>query len=296
MLLTKNLKIEEAASDFCGSAVKISDVYPFDAKKTLTCGQCFRFDETEDREGVFEGVALGKYIRVSSPDENTALLEGVSIGEADDFIRYFDLDFDYGQIVDMTGERFGRESLIYRAAAAGRGIHIMRQESWEALASFIISQNNNIPRIKGIIERLSRSLGEPIGGGKYAFPTASAVSEAGIGALSSARMGFRDKYLCGAAERVTNEPDFLFRVSRADFETADSMLRTIRGVGAKVSACTLLFGFGHKEAFPVDVWIKRSVGKYFGTSNPEEINFGELAPYAGVLQQYIFDFERNGQA
>ncbi len=298
MYTQKTFKIEEAKSDFFGSAVKISGVYPFDAAKTLTCGQCFRFDEIPGSCGrAYEGVALGKCVSVRSEDEDTVIIDGIGVDEAEDFIRYFDLDFDYGGLVAAVGETYGRESLISRAADAGRGIHIMRQERWEALASFIISQNNNIPRIKGIIERLSQRLGERIetpAGERYTFPTAGAIAAAGIGVLSETRMGFRDGYLYDAAVRVTEDAEFLSRAERMPYEEADGLLRTIRGVGPKVSACALLFGFGRKEAFPVDVWIKRSIPKYFGTDNPAEIDFGELKPYAGVLQQYIFDYERNG--
>ena len=301
--MTKSLEITESFTPDGMPYVTVRGVYPFDAEATFTCGQCFRFDPAVapypsifGTDTVYGGVAMGRYINVSSPDLDTVVIEGTT---ADDFEAiwsgYFGFDMDYSGIIDSVDRRYGCESRIAVAAHAGRGIRILRQDPWEALCSFIISQNNNIPRIKGIIERLCAAYGVPFvvrGEEKYAFPTARVLYEAGVDGIAVARMGFRAKYVAGAAERVTFDTEFIEHVKNAVYDDADAALQGLTGVGPKVSSCTLLFGFCRYEAFPVDVWIKRTVGKYFD-GKPDEIDFGELAPYAGILQQYIFNYERN---
>lgn len=286
----KELVTESVASSGVPS-VTVHGVYPFDAAATFTCGQCFRFND--DGSGAYEGVALGRRVRICTPDEDTAVIDGIT---ADEYRRvwrhYLSLDIDYNAIIESVREVYGKGSRIAVAANAGRGIRILRQDRWEALCSFIISQNNNIPRIKGIIERMCAELGERAEGGGYAFPTPEAVADAGAGGLSFARMGFRARYVAAAAETVCRDPGFLDRVADAPYDEADAMLRSLCGVGPKVSSCALLFGFSRLEAFPVDVWIRRTVGKYFD-GDPANLDFGALAPYAGILQQYIFHYERN---
>ncbi len=303
--ITKTLSVREGITLSGRPYVRATGVYPFDAGETFLSGQCFRFDpvkpdfpELFGTDDVYGGVALGRYITVGTPDLDTVVIEGTAAAEFSEvWESYFGFDMDYSGIIESTARRWGENSRIARAADAGRGIRILRQDPWEALCSFIISQNNNIPRIKGIIDRLCLAFGAPIitgGGTEYAFPTPRALYEADADGIARARMGFRAKYVADAAERVTFEPDFLDRVAEAEsFDAADGLLRTVKGVGPKVSACTLLFGFCRYEAFPVDVWIRRTVGKYFEDSDPEKIDFGELAPYAGILQQYIFNYERN---
>ena len=183
------------------------------------------------------------------------------------------------------------------AVEAGQGIHILLQEPWETLCSFIISQNNNIPRIKKIVSELCRRFGTPVryrGEEHYTFPSPMRLYEAGRDNISETRMGFRARYIEDAAQRVAFDSSFFCEVaSSPTYEAADMKLRDIKGVGPKVSACTLLFGLHRYDAFPVDVWIRRTVGKYFPGGAPDCIDFGELAPVAGILQQYIFNYERN---
>ncbi len=285
--------------------VRVTGVYPFDAEQTFLCGQCFRFDpaspefpEIFESDTVYGGVALGKYINVSSPDLDTVVIEGVTAEEFDEvWSPYFGFDMDYAGIIRDVAARWGEDSRIAEAARAGRGIRLLRQDPWETLCSFIISQNNNIPRIKGIIDKLSRRYGVPFffrDEEKFAFPTARVLFEADADGIGETRMGFRAKYVYGAAERTALDGGFLDSIASAgSYEEADEILRSLRGVGPKVSACTLLFGFCRYEAFPVDVWIRRTVGKYFDGARPDEIDFGPLAPVAGILQQYIFNYERN---
>ena len=173
----------------------------------------------------------------------------------------------------------------------GDGIRILRQEPWEAVCSFIVSQNNNIPRIKKIIRTMSREWGEPIScGGEtyYSFPSAKALADAGEEAIFALKTGFRAKYIYDAACRAANgELDF-DAIFSASPEDAEELLCKIKGVGPKVAACAMLFGFGKTEAFPVDVWIKRVLAKYY----PAGLDVSALGSYAGFAQQYLFYYER----
>lgn len=303
--LTEKYKVTESVTPDGMPFVRITGVYPIDAKATFECGQCFRFDpvtashpELFGTEVAYAGVAYGRYIRVMTPDADTLIIENAT---EDDFhsvwLRYFGLDLDYAAIIDGIEKRWGADSRLARAAHAGEGIRILAQEPWEALISFIISQNNNIPRIKSIISRLCREYGHAVYTAeteKFSFPVPRRLYEADVDGLFALKMGFRAKYVFDAAEKVTFDHRFLDRVAAAEtYEDAEALLSTVKGVGPKVAACTLLFGFGRLEAFPVDVWIKRTAGKYFERGIPTESDFGPLSPYAGIIQQYIFHYERN---
>ncbi len=305
-LTAEKYQITEARLPCGAPYVTVTGVYPIDAHATFECGQCFRFDRNAPLSAqlgtdVYEGVAYGRHIRVMTPDLDTLIIEGST---AEDFrsvwLRFFGLDSDYAAIIDAIESRWGTDSRLALAANAGRGIRILRQEPWEALVSFIISQNNNIPRIKSIIRRLCREYGEPLASGdavEYAFPSPQSLYDAGIDGLFALKTGFRAKYIFDAAEKVLENPDFLADIAQADtFADAEALLSTVKGVGPKVASCTLLFGFGRLEAFPVDVWIRRTAGKYFGGSLPTDADFGALLPYAGIIQQYIFHYERNCSA
>ena len=178
----------------------------------------------------------------------------------------------------------------------GDGIRILRQDEWEALCSFIVSQNNNIGRIKKIIARMCEKFGEPFeSGGKiyYSFPSAEALACASEIDIFSCGTGFRAKYISDAAKKVASGEINLESISSLDDENARAELMKICGVGPKVANCTLLFGFHRLSSFPIDVWIKRVLDKYYKNG----IDLGDLGDYAGVAQQYLFYYERykNGE-
>ena len=160
------------------------------------------------------------------------------------------------------------------------------QEPWETLCSFIISQNNNIPRIKGIIDRLCMNFGENQNG-VYTFPSANIIAKLSLEDLSVLRSGFRAKYILDAAKKVSSGEIDLDTLKSMDIDSARQELMKIKGVGPKVADCTLLFALEHIEAFPKDVWIKRAMEKLFGGQLPEC-----AVPYAGIVQEYIFYYAR----
>ncbi|MBE6597983.1 MAG: DNA-3-methyladenine glycosylase 2 family protein [Ruminococcaceae bacterium] len=279
----------------------------FSAAKTFDCGQSFRFDSlsTEDlhrlvpdfsADPVIGGVAFGKYAAFAqnSADEGVLTVINATPEEClSCWIPYLSLDTDYDAIDKFLADSLTDEAdrkVMTNAISCGRGIRILRQDPWEAVISFIISQNNNIPRIKKIIASLCRTLGrETAFPGTYAFPSAEAICSAGLDGLASLRAGFRGKYILDAAEKVlSGEVDLNAVGNCADYDTALSMLMKINGIGPKVGSCTLLFGFGRTEAFPVDVWMKRSLARHF----PRGIDVSAFGKYAGIAQQYLFYGER----
>lgn len=246
----------------------------------LDCGQAFRWKETED--GFWQGIACGKFLSLKQ-EGNTVTFYNTT---KDDFLnlwqKYFDLERDYKRII----ESYSDESLI-TACSAYPGIRILKQDEWEAICSFIISANNNIPRIKGIIERLCENFGDKIDGG-YTFPSPEKIAPLEIEDLSELRAGFRAKYIIDAARKISSGEVDLEKVKTMDFEDAKNELLKIKGVGEKVAQCSLLYGFGRMEAFPVDVWVKRILSELYPNGLPECIKGTE-----GIAQQYLFHWRRN---
>lgn len=255
----------------------------FDPDETLDCGQAFRWERQAD--GSYRGVAGKKFCHISQLD-GRLLLGGVTQEDFEGFWRgYFDLDRDY----DMIRRELSRDPVLARAVAFAPGIRVLRQEPWEALCSFIISQNNNIPRIKGILGRLCAGWGDDLGNGYYTFPAPETLAKCGAEDLAPLRAGFRARYLVDAARKVTEGLVDLEALSRLPLEEARESLRRITGVGVKVAECVLLYGCGRVECFPVDVWIGRAMEALFPDGLPECAR-----PWAGIAQQYIFHYARHG--
>ena len=232
--------------------------------------------------------AVRRSVGRSSPTAaGTAWLTGDRADEAEFeeiWRRYFDLDRDYSAVC----ERLKADEYMRAAVTEFPGIRILRQEPWEALCSFIISQNNNIPRIKGIIDRLCRLLGEPLGGEDYAFPTPEAVAAAGVEGLAPIRAGFRAKYIIDAAQKVSRGEIDFDRIAAEGLDYGREELIKIKGVGAKVAECTLLYGFGKVDAFPVDVWVRRIMQELYPNGLPECAE-----GVRGIAQQYLFHWRRS---
>ena len=260
----------------------------FSVAKTFDCGQCFRFDPVENsrHEVEYEGVAYGRHVSFAQ-DKDRLYIYGATADDCERlWLSYLGLDVDYDAIdADILSR--GSTPALKAAVEYGHGIRILRQEPWEAVCSFIISQNNNIPRIKKIIAALSEKYGEPIGNGHFAFPTAQALVEAGESEIFALKTGFRAKYIYDAASRAM---DGRLDLSELVGSTEECMkkLCEVKGIGPKVALCSLLFGFAKYDAFPVDVWIRRVTEKYFH----EGFTPTELGEYAGIAQQYLFYYER----
>ena len=247
----------------------------FDLAATLECGQCFRWDRLPD--GSYSGIASGLMLHISGGNLEDAL--------ADPFWRaYFDMDRDYAAIRE---ELSGYHPALAEAAAFAPGIRILNQDPWEALCSFIISQNNNIPRIKGIVARLCEAFGEETPDGIREFPRPERLAELDEEALACLRCGFRARYILDAARKAASGQVDLEALRSVPLEEARASLMAIVGVGPKVADCALLYGLHRLDAFPMDVWMKRAMRELFPGKKPED--FG---PWAGIAQQYIFHYIR----
>lgn len=257
----------------------IKNIKDFDLKETLDCGQSFRWEENADSS--FSGTVYGRKITVSIAGDDLYIT-----GESDEEIwnDYFDLNLDYGKIKDTLSKK---HPVLKQAAKYAPGIRVLKQEPFETLCSFIISQNNNIPRIKGIIKRLCEGFGKEVSDGVFDFPAPGALSSLTPEDLAPIRSGFRASYLIDAAKKVCSGEVDLDAVSKADIDIARSELMKIKGVGAKVAECTLLYGMHRLECFPLDVWMKRAMEVLFPGFSPQD--FGQ---YAGIAQQYIFHYSR----
>lgn len=252
----------------------------FDIKQTFLCGQCFRWKETEN--GAFEGVAMGRKLTLTQRGDEV-ILHGISENDIPLWERYFDLGTDYSAYIS----RFSADETLRRACDSSGGIRILRQEPFETLISFIISQNNNIPRISGIIGRLCESFGEDIGGA-YSFPAAEKLRGITPDDLAPLRAGFRARYICDAVDKVNSGVIDFDEIYSLPLDPAREKLKQIVGVGDKVADCVLLFAFHKPDAFPKDVWVKRLMAQFYPDGLPECTRGAE-----GVAQQYLFNHVRN---
>ncbi len=270
-----------------GAGVLVEYLGDFSPELIFECGQCFRWNREES--GGYVGVAFGKAARVLKTDGGFLISGGVRDFE-EVWAPYFDLERDYGGI----RRRIAVDDFSRRAAEFGTGIRILRQDKWEALCSFIISQCNNIPRIKGIVERLCESFGGEIafeGKTLHAFPRAEELAGLSKGDLAGLRCGYRDEYILEAA-RACSCKGYLDFLSELETPELRKELKKLPGVGDKVANCVLLFGFNRLEAFPMDVWMRRAVSAHYGGKFCPEDVFGE---FSGVAQQYIFHFARQSK-
>jgi len=268
-----------------GGEIEVTGVSDFDLVKTLECGQCFRWNA--DENGIYTGVALGTVVRLRRCGESVFIT-----GTAEDFNTkwhgYFDLDRDYAEV----RRKLCIDDFMHKSTAFGAGIRILHQDKWEVLCSFIISQNNNIPRIKRIVEALCLNFGQKLeSNGKeyYTFPSAQRLAMVSIESLEPLRCGYRAAFIIHAARAVASGAVDLDALSRCSPAVARAVLKTLNGVGDKVADCVLLFGLHMLDAFPLDVWMKKAVNKYYG----KNFDPGIFSPYAGIAQQYIFNYVRS---
>ena len=264
-----------------GSSIEIK-VSDFSLSQTLECGQCFRF--SRDYDGCYSGVALSRFMKLRQQDERFIIHTDEKTEFPDDYINYFGLDMDYAAIIS----EFSEDPVMRKITGYTPGIRILRQPLFETLISFIISQNNNIKRISGIVERLCCFFGEELSANIYDFPKPEILASLDPGQLSEIRCGFRDKYIIDAAKKWTSGDIDQETVKYAPLDEARAELMKINGVGPKVADCTLLFGAARFDVFPQDVWIKRAMLELFPDGLPECSK-----AYAGIAQQYIFHYARN---
>lgn len=280
---------------------EIKNIDSFELADIFDCGQCFRWNKQND--GSYTGVFKNNVLNVQKQRE-TVIFKGICNGDIEETVRdYFDLDRDYEDIKKQLSKI---DENVKTSIEYGKGIRILNQDLWETIISFIISANNNIPRIKGIIERLSKAYGKEIdwnGDKYYTFPTEEELKDVSVEDFRKLGTGFRDIRLYETThmildgkvnlEQLQNNPNTI--------EVREQLL-SLSGVGPKVADCILLFSTLKRfEVFPIDVWVRRVMNELY-IKNPDEnkVNkkeieklakekFGNLA---GIAQQYLFYWKR----
>lgn len=269
----------------------ISGLQDFNLAEILECGQCFRFEKEDELK--YTITALGRTLTASQSGDSLTLYDCTEKEFKEKWHHYFDLDTDYAEIKRKISEG---DEIMQAAVDYAGGIRLLNQQPYECLLSFIISQNNNIPRIKGIIAKMSEQYGTDSN-----FPTLEQLKDVTEEQLFALKMGFRNKYIYDAVKCLYGggvQLDTLFDI---DTDTARSELMKIKGVGPKVADCVLLFSLGHRNVFPIDVWVRRVISNLYFNGEEQSLKtiarfaedkWGELAGYA---QQYLFYFARSGE-
>ena len=268
--------------------IVLENLEHFNLSDIFDCGQCFRFNRINKTGGDdFEGVAFGKYLRAYEKDSKIYL--ETTLEDFKNIWRdFFDLNRDYKIIFETLRE----DEILKKASDFCPGVRILKQEPFECLISFIFSQQNNIPRIKKIIERLCENFGEPVlykNKTYYSFPSAEKIAGLTPEELEVLKSGFRAEYILGASKQITAGKINLKSVYNMTTKDGAEYLKQIRGVGNKIAACVMLFAYNKLDSFPIDVWIKRVLEKYYPADFSPEEGFGE---YAGVANEYLYYYER----
>jgi len=262
----------------------------FDLKQIAESGQCFRMNPISQNK--YYLIAFDRYLELEQLEDDVV---EVSCSEEDYnkiWKNYFHLDFDYGSIVKKLVK--GKDNFLKEAAMYGKGIRILRQDPFEMLISFIISQNKNIPAIKSCIEKICEVYGnrkedKATGNVYYTFPGPDKLAEAKKEDLRALKLGYRDEYIIEAARAVYLGKIDLEALKLCSHEEAVKTLKSIKGIGDKVANCISLYGLHHIEAFPIDVWMKRVLSEYYDNKFDTALYQG----YAGIVQQYMFYYIRH---
>ena len=266
--------------------IQITD--DFDLDRIAESGQCFRWQKYD--AGIYRIIHKEHILRIRPLGKNTFALSCPEDDYRNIWKGYFDLGEDYRSI----RERINKEDDPFLAGACefGKGIRILRQDPWEMLISFIISQNRNIPTIKKSVELLCEAAGqqrEDADGNYYVFPAPEEILSLSDEALAACRLGYRCRYVKAAAADVAEGRLDLNRLSEASESDTLKALTAVCGVGVKVANCVSLFGLHHIDAFPVDVWIRRILENEYPAGYPKE----KYSPYNGIYQQYMFYYYRS---
>ena len=272
----------------------------FCMKHIFECGQCFRWNKEDD--GSYTGVIKDAVLNVNQID-NTIIFKGISEKDLKDIvIEYFDLNHNYEELKEKLSkiDDFMKESIEF-----GEGIRILNQDLWECIISFIISANNNIPRIKKIIDAISKKYGKKVVWNNkefYLFPTVEELSKATVEELRSLGTGFRDKRIYDTTQKIYNKEINLEEIKNMqDSKEIEEELLKLDGVGPKVANCIMLFSLKRYDVFPIDVWVRRVMNDlYIHKEKEEQVNKKELQnlankkykDLAGIAQQYLFYWRR----
>ncbi len=261
----------------------IIEIPGFDLALTADSGQCFRFGAVGPQR--WQLVAKGRVLHIEDLGAGRFAFD-CEPAELEALWRpYFDLDRDYLQIHSRVPEA---DTFLSAALAYAGGLRILRQEPFEALICFIISQRKNIPAIKRCVEALCQRFGQPIADNMHAFPSPQALAGASLEALNACGLGYRSGYIQQSSRLVAEGEADLQAMARLPDEALQVALMQLPGAGVKVANCAMLFGFHRVGAFPRDVWIDRVIDRAYGGDFP----LAEYEGVAGIIQQYLFCYAR----
>lgn len=281
--------------------MKLYEIDSFELKDIFECGQCFRWNVQKD--GSYTGVFGNNVLNIKKQQENI-IIQGLCEGDIKKTVEeYFDLNRNYKKIKQKLSQI---DKNMEMSVKYGQGIRILKQDLWETILSFIISANNNIPRIKGIIERLAKAYGNPItwqGKIYYTFPTIEQLKDITVKQYRELGLGFRDKRIYETIQMIVNQQVDLnnLQKNKNTLEVREQLL-TLSGVGPKVADCILLFSTLQRwEVFPIDVWIKRVMNELYiqqvdenkvSKTQIQKIATEKFGDLAGLAQQYLFYWKR----
>lgn len=281
-----------------GSSIILEEVQDFDIGQTLECGQCFHFKKLSDND--YGVSAYGRLLHISQSKDTVTFYKTTAKDFENIWRKYFDLDRDYAQIKQFL---ISRDARLSEPIQKMQGVRLLNQDFFETLISFIISQNKQIVHIKQIVAEISRRFGTYLGSiaGQdfYSFPDMETLRQVREEELRACRTGFRAPYICDAVRRVYDGEVNAQVLMQQPLDECRESLMQIKGVGVKVANCVMLFGLGRREAFPVDVWIKRIMETiYFegqATQNAQIEQFAarQFGAYGGYAQQYLFYYGKS---
>ena len=261
----------------------------FDLEKTASCGQCFRARPLDD--GFFRFVSGDQVIYIKELEDHRFSVSCTKEEWQDIWSHYFDLNRSYKNIYLQEREK---HDYVQRAMDCGRGIRILRQDPWEMLVTFIISQRKSIPAIAKSVEALAEKYGHKIQTDReiiYSFPTPEEMADASVDDLKECSLGYRAPYIYDAIRKVTSGSLNLDKIADYSDEELFQELQTVNGVGKKVANCICLFGYGRMARVPVDVWIARAVDEDCCGEDPFRLFEGN----AGIIQQYVFYYKKSSE-
>ena len=262
----------------------------FNIKQIAESGQCFRLNPIGENR--YALIALGRCLLLEQKAEDLVELS-CSESEYEELWReYFDLDYDYGQVIEEIEQ--GNDGFLKEAVAYGWGIRILRQDFFEIMITFIISQNKNIPAIKNAIENICQRYGEQhycaeAGIMYHTFPAPEVLAASSTEELRTMSVGYRDAYILSAAKAIAEKQLDLEKIRNCSYEEAKKTLLGIHGIGEKVANCICLYGLHHIEVFPVDVWVKRILSEIY----QDRFDMEKFNGILGIIQQYMFYYMRS---
>jgi len=285
--IEREIQMDYSSIEQRGTDIVLTEIKNFIPSQVLDNGQCFRWSGSADS---YTGVAHGRHLELFL-EKDALVLKNVTLNEFESVWRdYFDLGRDYGQLRQL----YATDDTLSKAMAFSPGLRIMKQDPWETLITFILSQNSNIPRIKSMVALLCENFGQALPLNKetvtksFTFPTPESLALLSADDLTSIRSGYRAAYIIDAAKRVADGRFDLKALHNMESEDIRLALMKIHGVGPKVADCVLLYGFGRVGHYPLDVWMKRVMASYYPDGFPDV-----LTNTAGIAQQYLFHYIRN---